>query len=419
MSSNTGSAPVQTYWDKHGAPRVPLSEALFYLEQSIRHQRQRGVILLIGEAGVGKSQGVRAIARKHDYRVADIRMAQFGQLSAGVPQRAEGDFFKIAVPDGMPRPGEKTILLFEEPNHGSNAALAMFFQILEDRELYNYKLPDDTVIVATMNPATADYNVTRIESNAALNRRLKKFYVYSTFSDWLNHAKTPAFHYSDHLDKPCHPVVQRFLTATPSALYDEKARSLGKQYPCPATWQTVSLDMYMLEMDEIPLTSDRAKNLLASTIGVTMAETFVSYIAKNETLLSAVEILTNYKPRSKIRTVVQQELKRGGGEITRLQEEVPTYLIAEKPPVDDVADNFARFVADLAEAAPARAEALYTHLRVVALEEAGGMVDANREYMKDLNIKLRDNTDYRSTHDLFSKLHSEMVSPDTTDPMDD
>lgn len=419
MNPNNNAAPVQTYWDRHDFPRVPLSEGIYYLEQSIRHKRKRGVILMVGEAGVGKSQAVRALARKYDYKVADIRMAQFGQLSAGVPQRAEGDHFKIAVPDNMPKPGEKTILLFEEPNQGPNAAIAMFFQLLEDRELYNYKLPEDTVIVALMNPATADYAVTRIENNAALNRRLKKFFVYSTFSDWLAHAKTNEFHHSDGLSKPCHPVIQRFLTATPSALYDEKARTLGKQYPAPATWQTASLDLYMLELDEVPLISDRAKHLLASTIGNTMADTLVSYIAKNETLLSAVEILTNYSPRSKIRSVVLEELKNGGGEMARLQEEVPTYLIAEKPPVHEIADNFARFVADLAKSAPARAEALYTHLRVVALEEAGGMVDQNREYMKELNVHLRNNQDYRSTHELFSQLHAEMLDPEGTDPMAD
>lgn len=417
--SNANTAATQTYWDKHDMPRISLNEGLGYLEQTIRHGRKRGVIMMIGDAGVGKTQGVHAIARRHGYNVVDIRTAQFGLMSAGVPQRAEGDHFKIAVPESMPKPGQKSIILFDEVNQGSPQAIAMFFQLLEDRRLYNYELPDETIIVALMNPATADYSVSRIESNAALNRRLKKFYVYSTFSEWLAHAKTNEFHFSDGLSKPCHPTIQRFLTTTTSALYDDKARSLGKQYASPATWQTVSLDFYMLELDGIPLSSDKARNLVASTIGNTMADTLITYVAKNETLISATEILKNYSPKSKIRKVVREELNKGGGDIARLQEEVPTILIAEKPAVDDIADNFALFVADLAEAAPARAEALYTHLRVVALEEAGGMLDANREYMRELNIRLRNNQNYRATHELFSKLHAEMLEPDGKDPMDD
>ena len=417
--SQDKNVKTQTYWDKHDMPRVPVSTALNYLKQAIRHKRKRGVITMIGDAGVGKTQGVHQIAREHDYRVKDFRTAQFNLISAGVPQRAEGDHFKIAVPDDMPREGEKCILLFDEINQGTPQAVSMFFQLLEDRSLYNYRLPDDTIIVALMNPATAEYSVSRIESNAALNRRLKKFYVYSTFADWIAHAKTENFHHSDGMRRACHPIVQRYLSAKPTALYDDKARGLGKQFAAPATWQTVSLDLYMQEADGAALTSDETKFFIGSTVGMTVADDFVTYVMKNETIISATEILTNYRPNSKIRKAVQKELESGGGDIARLQEEVPTILMADKPPVEEIADNFALFVSDLAESSPARAEALYTHLRCVALEEAGGQIDANREYMKGLNLKLRHNQNFRAVHELFSKLHSEMVSPGAQDPMAD
>lgn len=424
MSSNNQNAPVQTYWDRSDMPRVPLTEALANIDLAIRYNCTRGVYMLIGDAGVGKTQGIGALARKHGYRVVDIRTAQFGLMSAGVPQRAEGDHFRIAVPDSMPKKGEKAIILFDEVNQGSPQAIAMFFQLLEDRRLYNYELPEDTIIIGLMNPATADYSVSRIESNAALNRRLKKMYVYSTPASWREHARTDSFHYSDNMAKPCHPIIQRFIQATPSALYDEKARSLGKQFASPATWQTVSRDFYVLEAEGVKLDSDRARNLIAATIGNTMADTLVGYVAKNETLVSAYEVLTKYKSGSKIRKAILDEMQNGGGEVLRLQAEVPRDLMQEKLPPHEVAENFALFVYDLGSVSPARAQDLYSHLKLYALQGTPedpvdqATADKNREYMRELNMHLRNNPHYRATHDLFSELNAE-PGEGVKDPQDD
>lgn len=415
--SQAATQAVQQYWDKHDISKMTLAQALNHLEFLIVNKITRGVVTLIGDAGVGKTQGVHALARKHDYRVVDFRTSQFSLLSAGIPQKAEGDHFKIAVPEGMPKEGERVILLFDEINRGTQNALAMFLQLLEDRCLYNYKIPDDTVIVALMNPATADYAVSRIESDAALNRRLRKFYVYSTFQEWLKHARTEGFHYTDGLQKTCHPVVQRFLTATPSALYDDKARGLGKQYPSPATWQTVSLDFWAFEANGIPFTDPRVRTLIAGSIGNTMAHTIIDYVAKNETLLSATEILHNYRPDSKIRKVVLEQLREGGGDIVRLQEEVPTTLFADKPPLQDVAKNFALFIRDLSDHAKSRAEALYTHLKLKAIKEAGVSEKENMDYMAELNMQLRDNEDFQAVHEAFAQLHAEMTGQGGKDPM--
>lgn len=424
MSSNNQSAPVQTYWDKHDMPRLPLSQALQHIDRTIRYKCTRGVFMLVGDAGVGKTQGIHALARKHGYRVVDIRTAQFGLMSAGVPQRAEGDHFKIAVPDSMPKQGEKAIILFDEINQGGPQAMSMFFPLIEDRCLYNYQLPEDTLVIALMNPATADYSVSRIESNAALNRRLKKMYVYSTSAEWREHAKSNAFHYTDGMDKPCHPIIQRFISATPSALYDDKARSLGKQFASPATWQTVSRDFYVLESDGVKLDSDQARNLIAATIGNTMADTLIGYVAKNETLVSAYEVLTKYKMGSKIQKAILDEMDNGGGEVLRLQAEVPRDLMEEKLPPHEVAENFALFVYDLGRKSPARAQDLYSHLKLYALQGTPenpidqATADKNREYMRELNMHLRNNPHYRATHDLFSELNAE-PGDGVKDPQDD
>lgn len=419
MPSQQANKPTQSYSDKHGIPKIPLTEALAHLEQALRHKRKRGVFCFVGDAGVGKTQGVHQVARKLGYEVVDFRTAQFSLLSAGVPQRATGDFFDIAVPSSMPRPGEKKILLFDEINQGTPQAVAMFFQLLEDRRLYNYQLPDDTVIVALMNPATSEYSVSRIESNSALNRRLKKFYVYSTYSDWQKYASTPDFHFSDGMAKPCHPSVLNFLARTPSSLYIEEERALGRQYPCPATWQTVSLDLYLQDQDEIPLKHDRTRNLVAATIGNSTADTFHGFLVKNETLLNASEVITGYKPRSKIRKAVLDELSKGGGEVARLQSEVPELLIAKKPPVAEVGPSFALFLADLAESAPARPEALYEHLQHLVYGETLGPTEEKLTYLRALTTAMAKDENFLKVNQLTAKTLAELMNPGSNDPAQD
>ena len=185
MTETKTTVASETYWDKYSIPRISLAEALWQIEFSLETKQTRGVWCLIAEAGEGKSQGVHGIARKHGYRVVDVRTAQLTHIGAGVPQRADEDnHFKIAVPDDFPRTGEKCIMFFDEFNQGQPHAIALVFKMLEDRGLYGYKLPDDCLVIIAMNPATAGYNVTKIEGNHAINRRIKKAYVYNEYASW-------------------------------------------------------------------------------------------------------------------------------------------------------------------------------------------------------------------------------------------
>lgn len=350
--SNTAQdkAPVgEPYWDKYGIPRVSLAKALAHVERHIKHGMTRGVICLISEAGEGKSQGIRQLARKYGRRIVDIRTSQFSLIGAGVPQRAEGDFFKIAVPDDMPRPGEKCILLFDEINQGQQHALAMFFKFLEDRGIFNYELPDDCIVIALMNPSTAGYNVSRIETNAAINRRLKKFYTYNTFADWKKHAQTKHFHDSDPLLKgrPCHPMVVKFLTTSPNLLYAAKDRDANKSFACPATWQTVSADLYLLEMDNISICGEEAEEMVSATINTVMARSLIDYIRNNEILISPEEVLAKYKPKSKLRERILEMRDQPGGDYLHLVEVLADHVFSTRPPPEEIAPRLALFWTDM------------------------------------------------------------------------
>lgn len=378
----TDKTTQQAYWDKYGIPRISLAEFTWQLELSITQNQTRGVLCAISEAGVGKSQVIHQLARKYDRRVVDIRTSQFSLIGAGVPQRADEDgHFQVAVPADYPRKGEKCILLFDEINQGQSHAIAMFFKLLEDRGIYNYTLPDDCIIVALMNPSTAQYNVTKIETNPAINRRLMKAYVYATFTDWIKHARTTEFHYSDGLDQACHPWVLKFLQTENKLLYRDVDRDGNQQFACPATWQTVSLSLYNMEAAGEPIVSERAENRIAMSVNPVIAQSLLEFIRHNEVRISPHEILTRYKPKSKLRERVLALKDAPGGDYPKLIDNVAHFLFTDKPTPADIGTQLVLFWADM----PLElAQAFFQMIAAVAKDGAPETISSNHQYMKEL-----------------------------------
>ena len=362
-------------------PRMGLKEFGSQFEMTMLERELRGCWCVIGPAGVGKTQVINKLARKHGYRVCVIRTAQYGLMGAGIPSVRDSDegFFKVKLPEMFPRKGEKAIVLFDEINQGLQHAIAMFFSLIEDRNMYDYQLPDDAIVVALMNPAGANYNVQQIENNAALNRRLRKVFLVPSYADWLNHAKTNDFHYADRVckaigedGKPCHPAILGPIKAAPKLLYDEEALKNNKQFMCPATVETLSLSAYVLEKSGKSLYGETAINRFAASVGVHAAEQICAYIKDHNTLINAGDVLESY---GTVKNKIKKLITDGRMEVlTDLCHNVLKTLFAIKPSIDKTVGNFVQFLIDLPNEQGAM---MLQQQRAIAAES-----DA-KEYLKD------------------------------------
>ncbi len=338
-----------SYPERLDIPQVTLAEARDQILLSLKSKQRRGCIVLVGESGLGKTQIFSQICKDLGYTLKPIHTAHWGLMGSGIPRKAEGEFFDVAVPSIFPKPGEKSILLFDELNRGLKHAIAMFFTMLEDGSMFNYRLPDDCLVVATMNPDTAAYAVTNIENEAAIRRRVKFLYVISNFQGWNEHAKTTAFHAGctgPAKDLPCHPDILAYFQANAKLLYDDKAREQGKQYVCPATVETISEDAYNMAKDGIPLNKEFARVRFAASVGLTAANQLVEYIKDSTIMLGANDILDGYTKRAQ--KAIAQLTQNGQQEkLGDLCENVLTLLFSETPPVKKTAKNFLKFCTDL------------------------------------------------------------------------
>jgi hypothetical protein len=118
-------------------------------------------IFLWGAPGVGKSAIVRQIVARltettgRKRGLVDVRASQLAAVDTrGVPTVNKRGETSFAIPSWLPRverDGEFGILLLDEFMLATPSVQAAFYQLLHERQLGDYKLPDGWVVIAASN----------------------------------------------------------------------------------------------------------------------------------------------------------------------------------------------------------------------------------------------------------------------------
>lgn len=127
------------------------------------------VPILVGHAGVGKTDIVKQIGKETDREVKILVLSQMepGDL-LGMPAR-DGDHTVWLKPDWFPR-SDNEILFLDEINRASDITRAAVMQLLLDRKLNDHVLPKGVWVVAAMNPDTEKYELNQIIDQAFIDR---------------------------------------------------------------------------------------------------------------------------------------------------------------------------------------------------------------------------------------------------------
>lgn len=191
-------------------------------------ERQHTPVMLWGPPGVGKSQIVAQIAARHACTVVDIRLSQMEPSDLrGIPFRT-GDLVDWATPAILPnveRHGEEGILFLDEITSAPPSVSAAAYQLILDRRLGEYEVPDGWAIFAAGN-RQGDRGVT-YTMPAPLANRLSHFDVETHLDDWVLWA------YRNNIDER----VIGFLRFRPELLFDFDPAHNPVAFPSPRTWE--------------------------------------------------------------------------------------------------------------------------------------------------------------------------------------
>ena len=184
--------------------------------------------MLWGPPGVGKSQIIAQVAARHGVPMIDIRLSQMEPSDLrGIPFRIE-DRVEWAIPSMLPdakRHGPQGILFLDEITSAPPSVSAAAYQLILDRRLGAYQIPESWAIFAAGN-RQGDRGVT-YTMPAPLANRFSHFEVEAYLDDWV------AWAYANHIDER----LIGFLRFRPELLFDFDPAHNPVAFPSPRSWE--------------------------------------------------------------------------------------------------------------------------------------------------------------------------------------
>ncbi|HEY9050866.1 MAG TPA: AAA family ATPase [Gammaproteobacteria bacterium] len=195
-------------------------------------------VMLWGPPGVGKSQIVAQVAEQYQVPVIDIRLSQMEPSDLrGIPFRV-GDLVEWATPAMLPnaeRHGTKGILFLDEITSAPPSVSAAAYQLILDRRLGNYKVPDGWAIFAAGN-RQGDRGVT-YTMPAPLANRFSHYEVDVNLDDWV------AWAWDHGIDEK----VIAFIRFRPDLLFDFDPSHNPVAFPSPRSWEFANNALHKFE----------------------------------------------------------------------------------------------------------------------------------------------------------------------------
>lgn len=184
-------------------------------------------VMLWGPPGVGKSDLIAQIGERNDVPVIDIRLSQMEPSDLrGIPFRNDNKV-EWAIPSMLPntkKHGNQGILFLDEITSAVPSVSAAAYQLILDRRLGDYEVPNGWAIFAAGN-RQGDRGVTYTMPSPLANR-FSHYEVDINLDDWVSWA------YKNSISEK----IIAFLRFRPELLFDFDPAHNPVAFPSPRSW---------------------------------------------------------------------------------------------------------------------------------------------------------------------------------------
>jgi hypothetical protein len=235
---------------------------------------QKVPTFLWGAPGIGKSSIVREIAKEKNVGFIDLRLALMDPTDLkGIPfYDKESHTALWAPPAFLPKDGEG-ILFLDELNSAAPAVQSSAYQLILDRRIGEYELPEGWAIVAAGN-REGDRGVT-YKMPSPLANRFVHFELEVDVEDWREWA------YKNGID----PKIIAYISYKNEHLFTFDPKSDTKSFATPRSWE------YVNKILNAKLSNDVILDTLSGAIGKDVAVGFLSFIKVMDKLPDIENIL--------------------------------------------------------------------------------------------------------------------------------
>ncbi len=224
-------------------------------------------VMLWGAPGIGKSQIIAQVALEHNVPMIDIRLSQMEPSDLrGIPFK-NGDLVDWSIPSLLPdaaRHGEQGILFLDEITSAPPTVSAAAYQLILDRRLGDYMVPEGWVIFAAGN-RQGDRGVT-YSMPAPLANRFSHYELDVNLDDWV------AWAYKNNIDER----IIGFLRYRPEHLFEFDPAHNPVAFPSPRTWEFTHRALNKFD-DNLKLFRQAASACVGEVAGVEVA-TFIEHL---------------------------------------------------------------------------------------------------------------------------------------------
>ena len=289
--------------------------------------KTRRPLFLWGPPGIGKSELVADLAEELGGHMIDLRLGQMEPTDIrGIPFYNK-DLGKMDWAPPVELPDEElagqypvVVLFLDEMNSAAPSVQSAAYQLILNRRVGKYRLPDNVVMVAAGNRESdkgVTYRMPTPLANRFLHQEMKV--DFASYQEWA-------------VKNNIHKDVVGYLSFSKQDLQDFDAKSASRAFATPRTWTFVS---ELLEDDDGD--DDTLMNLIAGTIGEGLAVKFMAHrkiagrMPRPEDILSGKEKELNVKEVSAMYSLVISMCYELKGAIER--------KVSDKQ-FHDMADNF-------------------------------------------------------------------------------
>tara|TARA_R110000803_G_scaffold79057_3_gene144489 strand:- start:19691 stop:20689 length:999 start_codon:yes stop_codon:yes gene_type:complete len=237
-------------------------------------------VMVWGQPGIGKSQIMLQVAKALDIPILDQRLAQMDPVDLrGIPYTKEikGKVYTDwAMPGFLPRvdrDGENGILFLDELPSAPQANQAAAYQLILDRKLGDYELPEGWVVFGAGN--LASHRAISVRMSSALANRFGHFEELEVDKDEWN-----AWAINAKIDQD----ILSFINFRPGLLNDFNPDVHA--FPTPRSWEM--LNRHMPHLDN----SNRFTTV-KGFVGEGAASEFIAYYKHKRDLPDFSDILQN------------------------------------------------------------------------------------------------------------------------------
>ena len=250
-------------------------------------------VFLWGPPGIGKSDVVAEITNELGGFMIDLRMAQMEPTDIrGIPffnkELGKMDWAPpVDLPDEELASQYPIVVLFlDEMNSAAPAVQAAGYQLILNRRVGKYRLPDNVVIVAAGN-RESDKGVT-FRMPMPLANRFIHVEMRPDFAAWQIWATANLVH----------PDVIGYLSFAKQDMYDFDNKSSSRAFATPRSWCFVSELLKDPDID-----SETLFTLVAGAVGEGMAAKFAAHRKFSAQLPESMDILTGAVKDLKVKEV--------------------------------------------------------------------------------------------------------------------